>query len=96
MIEFGRSGYTGGADQAIADGVIIALNDYMKDYAPNYYNYMEGEKAKENNYKFRNAVMTMKGNYYGLGYLSVSTEAMLVYMCEKICLINGSLIFLPL
>ena len=48
MIEHDWSGYAGGAQAAIDDGVIIALNDYLEEYAPNYYSYVEGEKNKEN------------------------------------------------
>ena len=72
MIEYRWTEYSGGGDQAIADGVIIALNDYMEEYAPNYYSYMEGEKAKENNYKYKIAAMTTQGNYYGFNSLFIS------------------------
>lgn len=71
MIEHTWSEYPGGGDQAIKDGVIIALNDYMKEYAPNYYNYMEGEAAKENNYQFKAATISNEGNYYGFKNLNV-------------------------
>ena len=71
MIEYSWSEYAGGGDQAIKDGVIIALNEYMKDYAPNYYNYMEGEAAKENNYKYKAAAISNEGNYYGFKNLNV-------------------------
>ena len=42
MIEYNWSTYTGGPQQALDDDVIIALNDYLEEYAPNYYDYMEG------------------------------------------------------
>lgn len=71
MIEYGWIEYTGGPDQAIEDGVIIALNDYMEDYAPNYYDYMEGKKAEENGYTYKLTSISEKGNYYGFKNLNV-------------------------
>lgn len=71
MIEYNWSSYAGGADQAIEDGVIIALNDYMEDYAPNYYDIMEGERAKENNYLYKASTITSGGNYYGFKGINV-------------------------
>ena len=64
MIEYSWKKYTGGPQQAINDGVIIALNDYMKDYAPNYYDWMEGEKGKENGYLYKAQSLTEEGNYF--------------------------------
>jgi len=69
MIEYSWKSYAGGPDQAIADGVIIALNDYMEDYAPNYYNYMEGKGGKDRNYKAGS--VSLGGNYYGFKQLKV-------------------------
>ena len=40
MIEYGWGGYPGGAAQAIADGVIIDIAEYL-DYAPNFKKYLE-------------------------------------------------------
>lgn len=72
MIEYwwGNS-YTGGPDQAIADGVIISLNDYMEEYAPNYYYYMEGEGGKKNDYLYKATAISNGGNYYGFKNLNV-------------------------
>ena len=50
---WGGTAYAGGPDQAIADGVIIALNDYLEEYAPNYYSYMEGDRADEGGYEYK-------------------------------------------
>ena len=47
MIEYSWASYAGGPQQAIDDGIIISLNDYLEDYAPNYYDWLEGEKGKE-------------------------------------------------
>lgn len=73
MIEYTWGSYTGGPNQAIVDGVIIALNDYMEDYAPNYYNYMEGEKGKEKGYIYKAASISNEGNYYGFKGLNVGS-----------------------
>lgn len=71
MIESGWSAYTGGPDQAIEDGIIIALNDYMKEYAPNYYYYMEGKGGEERDYSYKATSISEKGNYYGFKNLNV-------------------------
>lgn len=71
MVEHNFNIYPGGGDQAIKDGIIIALNDYMEDYAPNYYDLMEGEQAKENGYAFKMSTITNGGNYYGFKSLNV-------------------------
>lgn len=36
LVEYNWTGYQGGAQKAIDDGVIISLNDYMDKYAPNF------------------------------------------------------------
>ena len=71
MMEYGWSAYAGGPDQAIEDGVIISLNDYMEEYAPNYYYYMEGDGGKEKNYSYRATGISSGGNYYGFKNLNV-------------------------
>ncbi|MBO5742751.1 MAG: extracellular solute-binding protein [Clostridia bacterium] len=71
MIEYSWGSYSGGPDQAIEDGVIISLNDYLEDYAPNYYDYMEGEKGKANDYLYKKQTITLKGNYYGFSNLAI-------------------------
>ncbi len=71
IIEYNWTKYAGGPDVAIADNVIIALNDYIKDYAPNYYDYMEGEKGKANDYLYRAQALTNGGNYYGFNALCI-------------------------
>lgn len=71
MVQYAWANYTGGADQAIADGVIISLNDYLEEYAPNYYYYMEGEGGKEKNYSYKATGISNGGNYYGFKNLNV-------------------------
>ena len=55
--------YPGGATKALSDGVIKPLNDYMKDYAPNYSAYLaanedinKGVKTSEGQYLYFPAV----------------------------------------
>ena len=73
MMEYNWKTYPGGPDQAIGDGVIIAINDYMKDYAPNYYDLMEGERGKESGYLYKAQSITDAGNYFGFGNLNIGT-----------------------
>ncbi|MBE7052322.1 MAG: extracellular solute-binding protein [Ruminococcaceae bacterium] len=71
MIEYNWGSYSGGPQQALDDDVIIALNDYMKDHAPNYYDYMEGEKGKADNYEYKLQATTDDGRYYGFNILNI-------------------------
>lgn len=73
MIEYYWKSYTGGPDQAIDDGVIISLNKYLEDYAPNYYNYMEGENGAANGYLYKAQTISDAGNYFGFGSLNIGT-----------------------
>jgi len=73
MMQYGWTDYNGGAQKAIDDGVIIALDDYMEEFAPNFYDYMEGEKGKENNYLWKLQGTTEKGQYYGFNVLNIGT-----------------------
>ena len=73
MIEYAWANYAGGPDQAINDGVIIALNEYLEDYAPNYHYYMDGEGGKENGYLFKAAALSNAGNHYGFKCLNVGS-----------------------
>ena len=65
MIEYDWSAYPGGPDKAIENKVIISINKYMKDCAPNYYSYMEGDRAADNGYRYKVESITQNGNYYG-------------------------------
>lgn len=71
MVEYTWGSYTGGAHQALDDEVIIALDDYLEEYAPNYYDYMEGEKGKKANYAYKHEATTEDGRYYGFNVLNV-------------------------
>jgi len=73
IMEYTWINYNGGAQQAIDDGVIVALNDYLEQYAPNYYDYMEGEKGKANDYRYKLASTTAEGNYYSFNGLNIGT-----------------------
>lgn len=71
IMEYNWGSYTGGSQAAIDDGLIVELNDYLEEYAPNYYDYMEGEKGKENDYLYKYQATTSEGNYYGFNRLNV-------------------------
>ena len=73
MVEYNWNGYTGGAQQALDDGIIVTLNDYLKDNAPNYYSYLEGDKAADNNHIYKLQTTTDEGNYYGFNVLNVGS-----------------------
>ncbi len=73
MVEYSWKAYPGGADAAIDNKVIISLNDYLEEYAPDYYDYMEGERGKANGSLYKAQAMTQKGNYYGFCSLKIGT-----------------------
>lgn len=73
MIEYGWDGYAGGPDAAIDDGLIVSLNEHLKDWAPNYYDYLEGEKNDENGGYYGLQSQTQNGNYYGFKTLNIGT-----------------------
>lgn len=73
MVEYRWKSYPGGADAAINHKVIISLNKYLKDYAPDYYDYMEGEKGAANGGLYKAHAVTQNGNYYGFGNLNIGT-----------------------
>ena len=58
IIEYTWPKYTGGAGAAINDGVIIALDDYMEEYAPNF------SKILEEYPDIAKMVKTSNGNYF--------------------------------
>ena len=74
MIEYDWTAYPGGPDKAIENKVIISINKYMEEYAPNYYSYMEGDKAAENNNLYKVQSITQNGNYYGFKNLNFGTR----------------------
>lgn len=72
IVEYTWTAYPGGPQKAIENGVIISLNKYMQESAPNYYSYMEGEKSKDNPlYSVQSK--TLEGNYYGFRNLNIGT-----------------------
>ncbi len=60
--------YPGGPDAAIADGKIYALNDYIKEYAPNLTAYLERHPDMEK------AITTDEGNIYCFPGIYTSTS----------------------
>ncbi len=73
MIEYDWSRYTGGPQQALDDEVILCLDDYLEEHAPNYYDYMEGKKGKANDYRWKLEATTDDGRYYGFNILNIGT-----------------------
>ncbi|MBR5506303.1 MAG: hypothetical protein IKV73_08400, partial [Clostridia bacterium] len=71
IIEYGWAAYSGGPQQALDDEVIICLDDYLEEHAPNYYDYMEGEKGKKRDYAFKLQTTTDDGRYYGFNVLNI-------------------------
>lgn len=71
LMEYSWTAYTGGPQAAIDDGMIVALNDYLEDYAPNYYDYMEGKKGKANDYLYKLQASSEQGNYYGFNTINL-------------------------
>ena len=74
LIEYNWSEYSGGPGQALDDDVIISLNDYLEDHAPNYYDYMEREKAKAHDYTWKLQAISEDGRYYGFNVLDIGTK----------------------
>ncbi len=71
MIEYDWVNYSGGPQAALDDGVLVCLNDYLEEYAPNFYNYVEGEEAEKRDYSTYLAATTESGNYYGFNILNL-------------------------
>lgn len=59
--------FPGGAEAAIANNVIIPLNDLLEEYAPNYWNYLKEHPEVEQ------MVMTDSGIHYVIPYLYTIT-----------------------
>lgn len=73
MIEYDWAKYTGGPQQALDDELLLCLNDYLEEYAPNYYDNLEGKKGKANNYLYKLQTSTDDGRYYGFNVLNIGT-----------------------
>lgn len=58
MYGYWSSQYPGGPDAAIADGKIVALNDYIEEYAPNFCAYLDAHPD------IRQEITTDAGNIY--------------------------------
>lgn len=73
IIEYNWQEYSGGPDMAIEDGVIVALNDYLEEYAPNYYALMEGKSDIGNGKNYKTSAISTNGNHYGFKTLCVGS-----------------------
>jgi len=71
MIETNWATYSGGPEAAIDDSILVALDDYIEEYAPNFYNFMEGEEAKKRDYATFLSGTTESGRYYGFNVLNL-------------------------
>jgi len=58
IIEYGWSGFPGGPEKAITDGIILQLNDVIDQYAPNLKAYLSSNKDADKQVK------TDTGKYY--------------------------------
>lgn len=83
MIEYTWSSYTGGSQAALDDGVVIALDEYLEEYAPNYYDYMYGEKGEAENYQYRLQSITSEGHHFGFAELYIGTAKTFSGMCVR-------------
>ncbi len=63
MMEFGWNNYNGGAQISIDQGIIIPLNDYIDEYAPNF------KKFLEENPEIDKMVKTDDGTYYAFPFI---------------------------
>ena len=73
IIEYGWESYPGGPEQAIEDGVIIALDDHidLKTVCPGYWQYV-GDDNPENEAR-KKAVTTNDGKFYGFNILNIGS-----------------------
>ena len=83
LMEYNWASYNGGAQKAIDDGIIISLNDYLEDYAPNYNDYMNGEKGKANNYLYKLQSTTSEGQHYGFNVLNIGSTRIFSGICIR-------------
>lgn len=63
MIEYSWAGYNGGGQKNVDEGVIIALNDYIDKYAPNFKKYLE------ENPEIDKMIKTDDGTYYAFPFI---------------------------
>ena len=64
MIQYYWGAYIGGPEQAIEDEVIVCLNDYLEEHAPNYYDYLEGEKGKNGHVYYGRSGLCLETQFY--------------------------------
>ena len=63
MVFYNWSGYAGGPVKAISDGVIVELDEYLPENAPDYYNFISQDEDLSRSLKDSN------GKYYTFGYI---------------------------
>ncbi|MGI5857689.1 MAG: hypothetical protein ACOX64_14725 [Candidatus Merdivicinus sp.] len=66
IIVYGWNGYSGGAAKAISDGIIIGIEDYVEEFAPDYWKVLNSDP------NYLKGTMTSAGNM--VGFYNVRTE----------------------
>lgn len=83
MVEYNWASYNGGSQKAIDDKVIISLDEYLEEYAPNYNDYMNGEKGKANNNLYKLQSTTAEGHHYGFNVLNIGDTRIFSGICIR-------------
>lgn len=83
MIEYHWGLYTGGTQAAIDDGVVVVLDEYLEEYAPNYYDYMYGEKGKAEDYTYRLQSLSSGGHHFGFAELNIGYAKLFSGACVR-------------
>ena len=66
IIVYGWNGYSGGAAKAISDGIIIGIEDYVEEFAPDYWKVLNSDP------NYLKGTMTSAGNM--VGFYNIRTE----------------------
>ena len=83
MIEYNWGSYIGGSQQALDDEVIVCLDEYLEEYAPNYNDYMNGEKGKAKNNLYKLQTTTHLGHHYGFNSLNIGDLRIFSGICIR-------------
>ncbi len=68
IVEYDWTKYSGGISKAVSDGTVIAIDDFIKDSAPNLY------KLVTDNDDVRRGATTSDGHYYGFPKINLDKE----------------------
>lgn len=67
MIEVNWTTYPGGPQAALDDDVLVRLDDYLEEFAPNYYKYVQNPEYKLD-------IMSKDGSYYAFNVLNIDDK----------------------